>query len=434
MRAIIIAGLLALVGAVALADSLSGNYGLIEARHNGSALSATTGAFSSEVTGEGFEATGDYDNTPGADACVLDNNGLYGGQKLTDIAPQDLYIRPQPAFAGGTQTASDVNIFGGQDESKVRIDAADPSVTCPTDTVTVTVLDSNGASTATVLTEGTNWTAVASVATTCSNLATAVAALAGVGASCTSPDVLITLDNNTGRVTLAESDGNCTGATTGTAGDIVAVDILTVRSAGGVAGTDEIDIQHDGTTTRLIARDSGGITLQAASVSVSSVAGGTSSVSIVGQVYASTTAVTRTDVIQFCGNGPNGATAVYMEPLAEAALYADATCDGNDNTDENTAEKIWLPYDFSAVSMECGCNDVAVDTGLTFSFRDDNATASTDMECTTGAGDASGFVTCEDIDITPPTVAAGSAIAMRIVAASGNFSTADCWCRVTVSQ
>lgn len=208
------------VGGAALADQLASKYGLIEAVHNGSALSATSGTFSSEVTGEGFEATGNYDNTPGADAVVFDNNGLYGGQKLTDTAPQDLYIRPQPAFAGGTQTAADVNIFGGQDESKIVIDAADPSVTCPTDTVTVTVLDSNGASTATVLTEGTNWTAVASQATTCTNLATAVDAVAGVGATCSTTTVRITLDNNTGSVTLAESDGNCTGATTGTRGNV----------------------------------------------------------------------------------------------------------------------------------------------------------------------------------------------------------------------
>ncbi len=157
---------------------------------------------------------------PTSDTVCADNNGVFGGQRSSDVAPQDLAIRPQTSFAGGTQTAADVNIFGGQDETLCAIDGADPSVSCAgdNDTITVTVINSNGSSTATVLTEGTEWTASASVATTCASLASAVDALAGVGASCTSPNVLFTLDAGTGAVTLAESTAGCTTVSTGTSG------------------------------------------------------------------------------------------------------------------------------------------------------------------------------------------------------------------------
>lgn len=156
------------------------------------------------------------------DCTIYDNNGVIGCQRPTDVAPQGILIRAQPAFAGGTQTASIVTICGGQDETTTAIDGADPSVSCAddNDTITVTVFDSNGASTATILTEGTDWTASASVADTCTSLATAVNNLAGVGATCTSPNVRFTLDANTCRVNLAESTAGCTTISSGTAGEI----------------------------------------------------------------------------------------------------------------------------------------------------------------------------------------------------------------------
>src|SRR3990167_10891757 len=58
----------------------------------------------------------------GADSAVYDNNGAQGCQKLTDVAPQGIMVRPQPAFAGGTQTAADTVICGGQDETTIAID------------------------------------------------------------------------------------------------------------------------------------------------------------------------------------------------------------------------------------------------------------------------------------------------------------------------
>lgn len=158
----------------------------------------------------------------GADAVVYDNNGVAGCQKLTDVAPQGVLFRPQPAFAAGAQSAAKAVIAGGQDETKCAIDGADPSVSCAgdNDSITVTVIDSNGAIVATTLTEGTAWTASASVATTCASLASAVDALAGVGATCTSPNVLITLDLTTAAVALAESTAGCTTVATGTQAEV----------------------------------------------------------------------------------------------------------------------------------------------------------------------------------------------------------------------
>ena len=194
------------VPAAAGAQGLRGKYGLSE-----SGLPLSGGA----LVGALPTCTGD--------AVSYDNNGVAGCQRTVDTAPQGLLVRPQTAYPAGTQTASNLILAGGQDETKIAIDGADPTVTCAgnNDTVTITVVDSNGASTATVLTGDTNWTVAASVATTCANLATAVEALAGVGATCTSPNVLMTLDQGTTLVTLAESTAACTTVATGTPGAII---------------------------------------------------------------------------------------------------------------------------------------------------------------------------------------------------------------------
>lgn len=169
----------------------------------------------------GVAPSGAYSGTCTGDAVVYDNNGVAGCQRTADVAPQSVMIRPQPAFPGGTQTASKVVIAGGPDETTVGIELT-PDVNCAgdNDTVTVTVRDSNGTSTGTTLTEGTNWTASASVANTCASLATAVDALAGVGATCTSPNVLITIDLSTSEVTLTESTAACTTVGVGTRGTV----------------------------------------------------------------------------------------------------------------------------------------------------------------------------------------------------------------------
>lgn len=177
----------------------------------------------------GIIAAGGTLTQPTGDVVSYDNDGIAGGQVLTTTDPSDLFLKAQACWPGdGTCTAADTVISAGQDTTIITIDGADPTATCPgdNDTVTVTVIDNTGISTATVLTEGTDWIAVASVATTCANLATAINALAGVSATCTSPDVRIQLDRTTRIVTLAESTAACTTVSTGTRGFIKLTDAL----------------------------------------------------------------------------------------------------------------------------------------------------------------------------------------------------------------
>jgi hypothetical protein len=80
----------------------------------------------------------------------------------------------------------------------------DDYTNCAGDTVTVTI---DG--TANVLTEAVDFTAETSNAVTCANLATAVDALTGVSASCSTATVRITKDANISRILLAEGDASC---------------------------------------------------------------------------------------------------------------------------------------------------------------------------------------------------------------------------------
>lgn len=181
----------------------------------------------------GYTATG-AGVCSGDDTSLNDNNGDIGCPRTGTTDPDGRMYRPQPcAAADASCTAGNLVLARGQDTTTIAIDGADPSVTCAgdNDTVTVTVTDKTGAVTATTLTEGTEWTAAASVATTCASLAAAVEALAGVTASCTSPDVLITLDATTAGVALAESTAGCTTVATGTAGFVIAHGGLSVGIA-----------------------------------------------------------------------------------------------------------------------------------------------------------------------------------------------------------
>ncbi len=374
------------------------------------------------------------------DRTCVDNNGVSGGQRTSTTDPESLGIRPQVCAPGdGTCTAANLNLFGGQDTSTIAIDGADPSASCAgdNDTVTVTVVELDGTSTATVLAEGTDWTASASVSDTCTSLASAVDALDGVGASCTSPDVRITLDSDTGRVTLAESTAGCTTVATRTVGDVtINATYLFVDQPGGTHGTDSARIGHNGTTAQVDSMD-GALQLRSASgVAVSTLVGGNTTFSVTGSIGTSGTniAALHIGVIYFCGQGPNGATTVYLSPRS-SGLFGDATCDDEDSTTESAADEVWAPFDFKPVSMECGITDVAADNGVTFALRDDTADVAATLTCTTAALDGSGYASCDDIVglTAAPTVAAGSAIAMRAVATSANLTLADIWCRVTVS-
>lgn len=381
-------------------------------------------------------------------SCVNDDTayaeqGVVGCASDSTTDPSGLMLRPGACSpSDGTCAAANTVLYGGQDTTTIAIDGADPSTSCAgdNDTVTVTRCDRSGTCTATILTEGTDWTASASVATTCASLAAAVEALSLVGASCTSPDVRITLDPTAGAVLLAESTAGCTTVDDGTSGPVLFLTDgtnasgsgLLIRTIGGVAGTDEGQINHTGSTFEIINRDSGSLNLRAASIGMSTAVGGNTTVTLIGAIGISGTVQSHIGVIYFCGQGPNGATTVYLSPRS-SGLYGDATCDGEDSTTETTADEVWAPYDFTVGTMECGIADVAADTGVTFTFRDD--TANTTLACTSGALDGSGFAGCADRETSgsPVTVAAGSNIAMAVTAASGNLTTADIWCRVTES-
>lgn len=191
-----------------------------------------------EIGGGGTSAGAAYTSCSG-DRVVFDNNGVEGCSYTTDTAPQSLIVHPQDNYPGGTQTASDLWLRGGIDETKVVIDSyAD----CETDTVTVTI---NG--TAMVLTEPTDWNAATSNAVTCAALATAVDALAGVTASCSTASILITPDLTTRTVALT-SASDCLTETTGTNGNILTYSPIVTAADIDLNAVGDVLIDADGNT------------------------------------------------------------------------------------------------------------------------------------------------------------------------------------------
>ena len=145
------------------------------------------------------------------------------------------------------------------------------------------------------------------------------------------------------------------------------------------------------------------------------------------------------DHLRFCGNGSNATTAVYMAPVLIGTAYAanmefgGAGCDGADSTTEATADAVWNSLVFKPVAMTCvvvgdaaGNNDV-----VTFQLRDDTADVS-GMSCTVTM-DGAVAKQCTVRDPSPATVALGSTVAVKVVAATDDdLSSADAECRVTV--
>lgn len=261
------------------------------------------------TTSTGVLNTGACPSSITGDVVCRDNNGSFGGNRTTDAAPQDLSIRPQVAFAGGTQTAADIHLAGGQDETKIDIDTA---ANCGTDTVTVTVYDTNGASTATVLTEATEWTKTdGNNAATATSLASAVNALAGVSASSSSAQVRILLDTNTIRVALAESDASCTTVATGTNGTIYfwgdfqasnASGPMLRDAAGGSSGTaGGLVLRKDDSDTLISSTAGGTISFVANNVAIGSFTsssfntGAGGEINVGGNLYGSNLTVTIAD-------------------------------------------------------------------------------------------------------------------------------------------
>ena len=271
------------------------------------------------------------------DVTCPDNNGIVGGQRTTDAAPQGLLLRPQPAFPGGTQSAAHIVAAAGQDETTIAIDGADPSVTCAgdNDTVTVVIYNSNGkvidaagaeVGTGILLTEGsdtdglagTDWTASASVAATCASLATGINALPLIGATCTSPNVRITLDPTTAIVTLAESTAACTTVGVGTAGQVLVRDGAAATPA--IAFASDLDTGWYSGGANILAAGAGG----AVRVQI-----GTTSVTFAGiSVNASGANFIVNDVLDTTGAFTKGAltrAGMSQESLTFAANPGDAS-------------------------------------------------------------------------------------------------------------
>lgn len=119
----------------------------------------------------------------------------------SDIAPTAMYLAGEHAFAaatGGNQTGGALSLYGGIGS---RLYTVVDYTALALDTATITV---NG--TATVRTEGTNWTAATSNAATATSLATTIDAIAGVGATASGDTVRVTADNGTYSLTIATGD------------------------------------------------------------------------------------------------------------------------------------------------------------------------------------------------------------------------------------
>lgn len=192
----------------------------------------------SYVNGSGV-AAGAISNSNSATSCgtgdtaCSDKNGVIGGVASGTTDPRGVMLRGKQCSPTDTScTAGNVSIAGGSGIVDIQIDGADPSVSCAgdNDTVTYTVLDANGTAviSAVTLTEGTQWTATASVADTCASLAAAfevactVSSIDYCNASCTSPEVQVYLTPAASALTtLTESTAGCTTVATLTFGEVL---------------------------------------------------------------------------------------------------------------------------------------------------------------------------------------------------------------------
>lgn len=137
----------------------------------------------------------------------------------------------------------------------------------------------------------------------------------------------------------------------------------------------------------------------------------------------SATVATHLATIRFCGNGISGATPSYMGPVllddTEADLvFGGAGCDALDNTTEATADAPWhAAFAFKPVAMVCVgvCTGAsAANDAITYQLRDDAADV-TGMACTATAWSGDNTPSqCTVRDPTPATVAANSAIAIKM--------------------
>ena len=181
------------------------------ARENGLPLSG--GTVAGDVEADSYVANDAVATTPSGDRVSLDNNGLSGGQRTTDTAPQGLLVRPQSVFGDGSQTSARLVLAGGQDETYISIDSY--ALGQVGDTVGVVVFNSNGArvtNTFTVVASGpgaNQFVAQTSNIVTASNLAAAINT-AAIGVTATASvgfpgSILLSPGSATSSITLTSS-------------------------------------------------------------------------------------------------------------------------------------------------------------------------------------------------------------------------------------
>lgn len=132
--------------------------------------------------------------------------------------------------------------------------------------------------------------------------------------------------------------------------------------------------------------------------------------------------------VVFCGqNDENGTIYFAPTPLTSARpALADATCDGNDNATETTADApVVVSYTLTPKFMTCITN-ATLGTGESMVLTLDAATVATAMTCTIGEA----ATTCEFASATASQIAANTALALKAVETSNN-SDDDTFCVVT---
>jgi hypothetical protein len=144
--------------------------------------------------------------------------------------------------------------------------------------------------------------------------------------------------------------------------------------------------------------------------------------------------------VTFCGLGPNGATPIYMSPneglmWGGASAAAAAACAGGSNATEGTADMVYPPMAINPMAISCVIEDTIADAGVTFTLRDDTADVGSLVTCTSSALVGSGAPKgCQDQHVGSTAkyaIAAGSAIAVKMVATSANLTTLNAWCELT---
>jgi hypothetical protein len=211
--------------------------------NTGTDFVATTGALNLAgllTAAGGVKATAAVGTCADGDVMVLDNNGLIGCVHTTDVAPQGYIIHPQDNFAEGAQTAADLVLRGGIDEKTVTID---DYTNCATDTVTLTLDGAANVCTENDSPSSVQWDAATDNATSATNLAVCLDAIAGVSASATAAVVYIVPGPLVESIALAEGDATCTTLSAGTDGGVI---IPTTSSLGFGDGDTYISQATDG--------------------------------------------------------------------------------------------------------------------------------------------------------------------------------------------